>query len=792
MILKFDPILNNVVFEGTFSQRILDEINKNIDDRLGLLGSKFSFLIKKYYVSESGNDSNDGSKDAPFETIAKLNTLNLAGCQVFFEGGKTFSGNLYLYDDATEERPTLVSSYGTGRATINGGNSDAIQINGDWTNIFNINTVGAGISTGNQNAGIYLWECKNNKISHVDSSGFQKGGIDFYNCENLTIEHCNTTGNGYAGITGIGWPYGLCVNVAVRYCHAEGNVGDPTRTSTHSGHGIFLMGMTDSVIEYCTATNNGADALNTSNGPYGIWYAESENCVIRKCISWNNHTNPLARDGGGFDLDGGCKNCVVEYCLAYGNDGAGMGLYQYSGASTWENNIVRYNVFINNAQANSEGDIDIWNAETAADFKNLVFHNNIVYNETKGAVSYLAGTTLTNFRFYNNVFIGDEDILVGPASDDMYFNNLWYAIGGVTPKFRGTTGLQAWATATGNEEIDNVLVGINEEPQFLGEIKTDLTNPDLLHTLQQFKTKANSPLRRTALNIEDVAYGVTLPETDFFDNFLDGIIHDIGVGDVFETETETETETIMYINNLTTLISPEQIAAVDLFVKNIKSGFAITNLSDVFDVMYLYANETEEIALRNLVKNANHSVAVNSPTFTASNGFAGDGSTSYINSNFAPSQGVNYTQENASYGVYCNTDKAADEHIMSTRIASGNSESTLLPRAAAGNTQYKINGPSAVNYAYNIGTSQGMFIVSRNGTSVFIAKDGVIEASGTSPLSGLSTYPFTILARNSGGTMGLFTTREVGFAFAARSLTEEECGIIHNAYNQYRLSFIRI
>jgi hypothetical protein len=39
-----------------------------------------------------------------------------------------------------------------------------------------------------------------------------------------------------------------------------------------------------------------------------------------------SHHNKAGRiyDGGGFDIDGGSQNCIIQYCYSYDNDGAGM------------------------------------------------------------------------------------------------------------------------------------------------------------------------------------------------------------------------------------------------------------------------------------------------------------------------------------------------------------------------------------------------------------------------------------------------------------------------------------
>ena len=100
-----------------------------------------------YYISSAGNDENSGtSQDEAWATVSKVNDMSFApGDTVQFEGGKTFKGPLKLGGDdkATAAGRLVITSYGTGRATIDGGNLHAIDCNGtDYLTIQNINVTG--------------------------------------------------------------------------------------------------------------------------------------------------------------------------------------------------------------------------------------------------------------------------------------------------------------------------------------------------------------------------------------------------------------------------------------------------------------------------------------------------------------------------------------------------------------------------------------------------------------------------------------------------------------------------
>ena len=79
--------------------------------------------VATYYVSPTGNDSNNGmSPSAPWQTIAKVNaTTYNPGDTVLFQGGQTFTGNLQFTVRATSTEPFTIGAYGTGHAVISAG-----------------------------------------------------------------------------------------------------------------------------------------------------------------------------------------------------------------------------------------------------------------------------------------------------------------------------------------------------------------------------------------------------------------------------------------------------------------------------------------------------------------------------------------------------------------------------------------------------------------------------------------------------------------------------------------------
>ncbi len=87
-------------------------------------------LATDYYVNTSGSDTNPGTQALPWQTINNVNSTTFGpGDEILFQGGQTFTGPLIFTATSvgTTANPIVVSSYGTGLATISS-TSDGIDI----------------------------------------------------------------------------------------------------------------------------------------------------------------------------------------------------------------------------------------------------------------------------------------------------------------------------------------------------------------------------------------------------------------------------------------------------------------------------------------------------------------------------------------------------------------------------------------------------------------------------------------------------------------------------------------
>ena len=406
---------------------------------------KVSFPIGYYIDDKNGKDANSGtSPDYPWKTIGRANIVKLKpGDKLMFAGGQTYPGTLFIRGvRGTSEMPVTISSYGGKRAVLDGGLHNGILIDScEYFQIKNMAFKGSGRLKGNKGSGIQFMRVKNSVIDSVETSGFLWSGIKVVGGSTMRISNVYAHDNGFSGINvesdgrDCGGLQGSGTksmrNLYIGYCIAENNPGCPVVKNNHSGNGILIGGVTNGLIEHCEAMNNGWDMPRGGNGPVGIWAYMCDSITIEHCYSHNNKTSPNGKDGGGFDFDGGITNSFLQYNLSLNNEGSGIGLFQYGGASRWKNNVVRYNISINDGSKNGKAGILVWSDPSAVPMTDCRVYNNTIVNNQGFGVNYEPGV-YKGFVFENNIFyitVATDKFLGGNFSGSEYDNNLYWTVG---------------------------------------------------------------------------------------------------------------------------------------------------------------------------------------------------------------------------------------------------------------------------------------------------------------------------------------------------------------------------
>jgi hypothetical protein len=458
---------------------------------------------RAFYVNNNGSDAAAGTKGKPLRSIDKINGLHLdAGDTVYFQAGQTFNGTLLLTQGVagTTARPVVITSFGPGYATINAKDSTAIKIyQGAHIKLQRLKLAGSGRKTGNTKDGLFIINSKEINVEDLNISGFQKSGLNIYSSQNITANHVFAHDNGSAGITVEG-PYAKTESRDIRIlnCRAENNPGDPANLTNHSGNGIVVGNCRKVLIDHCTATNNGWDMPRTGNGPVGIWAYEADSVIIQHCLSYENKTSKGGADGGGYDLDGGVTNSVVQFCMSYGNQGSGYCIFQYWGATAWHHNVFRYNISEDDGTvSDSQAGLYVWNSsDDEKQFYDCDVYGNIIYNSKVAAVCFSDKSESKGMRFYSNIFVGRDSLIKGKdkIGDARFWGNNWWSI---EKGFNadGMSDIKAWAEKTGREMKDGKMTGLNIEPEFKSAGNTKITSASQLKSFGSYQLLESSPLR---------------------------------------------------------------------------------------------------------------------------------------------------------------------------------------------------------------------------------------------------------------------------------------------------------
>ncbi|BAT55526.1 parallel beta-helix repeat-containing protein [Nostoc sp. NIES-3756] len=492
-----------------------------------------------YYISATGNDRNSGtSTNSAWRTIGKINNVIFKpGDRILFQGGTTFSGNLSFNanDKGSASNPIIISSYGTGRATINAGTGKGIMVyNTAGYNISNLNVAGSGAGTNTGDGIAFYNDLAGNikldgiTIDSVEVQGFRNYGIGIggWNQQsgyrNVRVTNVATHRNGKGGLVTYAQLPNVNENVYVAYVRAFSNPGipgDPTPT----GSGIVLGGVNTGVIERSVAYDNGA-LNNAANGPVGIWAYDSTKIIIQYNESYRNRTGGTA-DGDGFDLDQNVSNSIMQYNYSHNNDGAGFLLCQGPNNSNHTGNIIRYNISQNDGRKLNYGGIHIYGY-----VRNAEIYNNTVFVQggtTSIPSAIYIHNPVTNVRFRNNILQTKDGVKlldVASGSTGLAFQgNVYYSTGSTFRIRWGSTtysSLDSWRTGTNQERLGTQNVGVSLDPMLInpggGQI---LNNADLLNTLDAYKLRADSPLIDNGLDLKTL-FGIDPGNRDFYGSGL--------------------------------------------------------------------------------------------------------------------------------------------------------------------------------------------------------------------------------------------------------------------------------
>lgn len=201
------------------------------------------------------------------------------------------------------------------------------------------------------------------------------------------------------------------------------------------------------------------------------------------------------------------------------------------------------------------------------------------------------------------------------------------------------------------------------------------------------------------------------------------------------------------------------------------------------DAMWVFAAHDEQAARLNWITPGTYTcTAVNSPTFVTDRSFAGNGSSSYLDTNFAPNtNAVQLTQNSAHYSLYLRTAQNGNEPFSVNNAGFRNSVNAGTGTTARGriNSGTEVQAPAG-------GTLPNQAIGRRtDATNVSIMRDGV---QVTAPTAAASAAFVSGNMRFGVRGSGTFLTSQMAGGALGGYLDDTESLAHYTAWNAYMVA----
>lgn len=437
----------------------------------------FTFIIQicnanTYYVSPTGNNSNNGTINNPWLTINYSQNKLVAGDTLYVRGG-VYVESVFISVSGTSSNPINILAYSNENPIIDG---QTTLPNQDWKGLLTLygsylNVSGFEVKNSNVNGsvkggvGIHLDGGMYNKISFMKVHHIREQGI-IVEADNTIIEDCEVYDCALSNINldmPVGWANGISIakeqsngitdNVVVRRCRVYNNYGE----------GINVFVAQNVTVE---------DSICYDNWTMNLYLNDATNCTLQRNICYNSDNSTFPKRNGSF----------TGITLAD----------EISNGTTIPHSAN--NKVINNFLYNADLDAFWWSLIPNIGLDNVLIANNTIVNgEFKTGYYDFDNIINTNSIIVNNIFTGDVFV---PDSQGLSFSyNNWFT----TPP----TNAMGSGDIIGNPMIE--LLGNTNAGQLTGDY---------------FKLSNNSPCIQAGFSLTEVFQ-------DFFENNRDNL-PDIG------------------------------------------------------------------------------------------------------------------------------------------------------------------------------------------------------------------------------------------------------------------------
>jgi hypothetical protein len=341
-----------------------------------------------YFVSPSGNDSNNGSQSTPFKTFQKSISVLNPGDELKINPG-TYTDRLFINKSGNNNNWITFSPV-SGRPNINGNfNIEPLEVKGDYIKVIGLEIQKGEIFCADVDISSQHVIFDDLKIHNCNGHGINIDGqnITFQNSEvyrtNLEFAHTGQSSGWGSGIKGH---------------HGAKNLIIKNNVSYHNyGEGIAMTRVVGAIIENNTTYDNFAVNIYTDN---------SNDVIVRNNLSYHTNNNEYYNKDG---EKGRCYELAEEYYSGWGAQMHHVQVYNNIGVG------CRYGIAFFDGGQNGTA------------IKNISIHNNLFWNITRTGTSIDSLPTQGTNEFYKNIVYSSRgvDIWTDLSSGINFHTNLW-------------------------------------------------------------------------------------------------------------------------------------------------------------------------------------------------------------------------------------------------------------------------------------------------------------------------------------------------------------------------------
>lgn len=266
--------------------------------------------------------------------------------------------------------------------------------------------------------------------------------------------------------------------------------------------------------------------------------------------------------------------------------------------------------------------------------------------------------------------------------------------------------------------------------------------------------------------------------------FLPGRVNLLTVGGWAQIQGGFLQETITLLAAMTSTPDSTRQELINETINDLKEGGIWTQL----DCLWMLACHDPQAGLLDWkrYKDATETVA---GTWTTDRGWQGNGTSSYITTNFTPnSHGVAFQLNTCSFGVYSRTDNAVAQYDMGSRNASSANANDLSCKWSDNNAYIRVNHSGGGNAISMVGVaSTGLFVARRTASNAshMYRNGSQLGSTFTNASNARPGFAHTIGALNAAGTVTSWSNRQFAAAFEASAMGNAQQSNLYTIIQAY-------